>query len=153
MQASTHKLDGNSHESDSDSEGQKNDSPTVVRQMEEKFHDLKAKCDSEESRLRNLRRLTASLELEIDELQTRLGDLQFEARPATRVNPAVELQRKSRMVRSIPRSKVYHIAGCQFFENPRGIDFTEDVAQQLGLTICANCAKRVAVIGPKLIKA
>ena len=140
--ASDHESDEESYESESDSEEQKDERPVRVQEMDAKYQELKAKCDSEENRLRNLRRLTASLEQEIEQLQTHLGDLHFESRPANPAKPAAGPPGKSRMVKSIPKSKVYHIKGCRFFDNERGIDFTEDEAEQRGLTMCTLCAKR-----------
>ena len=137
-----HDSDDESYESDSDSEEQKDECPVRIEKMNAKYQELIAKCDSEENRLRNLRRLTASIELEIEQLQTHLGDLHFESCPATPAEVTARPKGKSRVVRSIPKSKVYHINGCRFYENERGIDFTEDEAEQRGLTICTHCAKK-----------
>ena len=137
-----HDSDEESYESDIDSEVQKDECNVRIEKMNAKYQELRAKCDSEENRLRNLQRLTASIELEIEQLQTHLGDLHFENRPAIPAKATARPKGKSRMVRSIPKSKVYHINGYRFYENERGIDCTEDEAEQRGLTICTHCAKK-----------
>lgn len=123
--------------SDSDLEEQENRSPGRIRQMEAKYQELKSNCDAEENRLRNLRRVTASLEQEIDQLRTHLGDLQVQDRQKVDVKPASTSQPKSRMVRTIPGSKVFHVKDCYFF--------TEDEAERRGLEICARCANKKSI--------